>query len=54
MGKKLSIGSSLFTVVGVVRNSKHLMMSERPGPMVYISYYQQPGPELIVQMVLSA
>ncbi len=50
MGKKLSIGSSLFTVVGVVRNSKHLMMSERPGPMVYISYYQQPGPELIVQM----
>jgi predicted permease len=50
IGKRLSIGSNLFTVVGVVKNSKHLMMSERPGPMIYISYYQQPGPELIVQM----
>jgi predicted permease len=50
IGKRLSVSSSLFTVVGVVKNSKHLMMSERPGPMVYMSYYQQPGPELIVQM----
>jgi predicted permease len=50
IGKRLSIGSNLSTVVGVVKNSKHLMMSERPGPMIYMSYYQQPGPELIVQM----
>jgi len=50
IGKRLSILSNLFTVVGVVKNSKHLMMSERPGPMIYMSYYQQPGPELIVQM----
>jgi predicted permease len=61
IGKRLSIGrwrsapslgqgSNLFTVVGVVKNSKHLMMSERPGPMIYMSYYQEPGPELIVQM----
>ncbi len=50
IGKRLSVWGNLFTVVGVVRNSKHLMMSERPGPMVYMSYYQQPGPELIVQM----
>jgi predicted permease len=53
IGKRLSLpsmSSKLFTVVGVVKNSKHLMMSERPGPMIYISYYQQPGPELIVQM----
>ena len=26
------------------------MMSERPGPMIYMNYYQQSGPELIVQM----
>jgi predicted permease len=50
IGKRLSIWSNLFTVVGVVKNSKHLMMSERPGPMIYMSYYQLPGPELIVQM----
>jgi predicted permease len=53
IGKRLSLpsmSSKLFTVVGVVKNSKHLMMSERPGPMIYMSYYQQPGPELIVQM----
>ncbi len=50
IGKRLSVAGNLFTVVGVVKNSKHLLMSERPGPMVYMSYYQQPGPELIVQM----
>ncbi len=50
IGKRLRIWSNLFTVVGVVKNSKHLMMSERPEPMAYMSYYQQPGPELIVQM----
>ncbi len=50
IGEKLSVLSNLFTVVGVVKNSKHLMMSERPGPMIYMSYYQQSGPELIVQM----
>ena len=50
IGKKLSLRSNLFTVVGVVKNSKHLMMSERPGPMIYMNYYQQPGPEFIVQM----
>jgi predicted permease len=53
IGKRLSMpsmSSNLLTVVGVVKNSKHLMMSERPGPMIYMSYYQLPGPELIVQM----
>ncbi len=50
LGKKLSIWGHLFTVVGVVRNSKHLIMSEWPEPMVYMSYYQQPDWELIVQV----
>jgi predicted permease len=53
IGKKLTIPTmlnQLFTVVGVVKSSKHLMMSERPGPMIYMSYFQRPGPELIVQM----
>ena len=33
-----------------MKNSKHLMMNERPGPMIYMSYYQNPDWELIVQV----
>jgi len=36
-------------VVGVVKNTKHLMINERPGPMIYMSYYQEPDWEFIVQ-----
>src|SRR5579862_168934 len=50
LGKKLSIWGRLFTVVGVVKNSKHLVINERPGPMIYMCYYQQPDWELIVQV----
>lgn len=50
LGKKLKIWGGLYTVIGVVRNSKHLLMSERPGPMVYMSYYQQGDWEFIVQV----
>jgi predicted permease len=53
VGKRLSVPSIWsypFTVIGVVKNSKHLMIHERPSPMMYLSYYQHPGPELIVQM----
>jgi predicted permease len=49
VGKKLHIWNSLFTVVGVVKNTKHLMINERPGPMIYMSYYQEPDWEFIVQ-----
>ena len=37
-------------MVGVVKNTKHLMINERPGPMIYMSYYQHPGWEFIVQV----
>ena len=50
LGKKLRIWGDLFTVVGVVRNSKHAFMNERPEPMIYMSYFQQPDPESIVQV----
>ena len=50
LGKKLHVWNSLFTVVGVVKNTKHLMVSERPGPMIYMSYYQNPDWEFIVQV----
>ena len=50
LGKKLKIWNGLFTVVGVARNSKHLFMAERPEPMIYMNYFQEPDPELIVQV----
>jgi predicted permease len=49
LGKKLSIWGRLFTVVGVAKNSTHLLMNEAPEPMVYMSFFQQ-GYETIVQV----
>jgi predicted permease len=49
LGKRLRIGGSLFTVVGLVRNTKHAFMYEQPEPMVYMSYFQRAN-ELIVQV----
>jgi predicted permease len=50
LGKRLSIWGHLFTVVGEVRNSKHAFMSERPEPMIYMSYFQEADNESIVQV----
>jgi len=40
IGRHLSIWGEKFTVVGVVRNSKHQFISEPPEPMVYRSFFQ--------------
>jgi predicted permease len=50
LGKRLRMGSSLSTVVGVARNSTHTFVNESPESMVYINYFQQPGYETIVQV----
>lgn len=50
LGKRLSIWGRPFTVIGVVRNSKHLFVNEQPAPMVYMSYFQHPDSETIVQI----
>ncbi len=49
LGKKLRIWGRLFTVVGVARNSIHVLMNESPEPMVYMSFFQV-GYETIVQV----
>src|ERR1700691_2064380 len=49
LGKKLRVWGSLFTVVGVVRNSTHIFVNESPEPMVYMSFFQG-GYEPIVQV----
>jgi hypothetical protein len=33
VGKRLHIGNSVAVVIGVVRNTKHEFMNERPAPM---------------------
>jgi predicted permease len=50
LGKKLKIWNLPFTVVGLVKNSKHNFMNELPEPMIYMSYFQEPDTELIVQI----
>ena len=49
LGKKLRVWGDVFTVVGVVRNSKHAFVSELPEPLIYMDYFQQPE-ELVVQV----
>jgi len=49
LGKKLRVWGSLFTVVGVVKNSTHTFVNEAPEPMVYMSFFQE-GYETIVQV----
>jgi len=50
LGKRLRVGGSLFTVVGVARNSTHTFVNEAPEPMVYVSQFQHPGFETMVQV----
>ncbi|HUN84929.1 MAG TPA: ABC transporter permease [Terracidiphilus sp.] len=50
LGKRLRIWGSLFTVVGVARNSTHTFVNESPEPMVYMSFFQHPGYETMVQV----
>ena len=50
LGRRLRIGDTLYTVVGVARNSSHLYMREKPQPMVYCSFLQRGGPETILQV----
>ena len=50
VGRRLRIFGDLFTVIGVVKNSKHQSVSEQLEPMVYLSLFQTGGPEAIVQV----
>ena len=49
LGKRLRVWGTLFTVVGVARNSTHIFVNESPEPMVYMSFFQE-GYETIVQV----
>jgi predicted permease len=49
LGKKLNVNGSLFTVIGVARNSTHVFLNESLEPMVYMSFFQS-GYETMVQV----
>jgi predicted permease len=50
IGKKLMIWGRPNAVVGVVQNTRHQFLSERPEPIVYRCYYQAADHETIVQV----
>jgi predicted permease len=50
LGRRLRMLDTLYTVVGVAKNSTHLRLGETPQPMVYNSILQQGGPETILQV----
>src|SRR5579872_6040500 len=50
LGKRLRVWGSLSTVVGVAKNSTHTFVNEAPEPMVYVSQFQHPGFETMVQV----
>lgn len=50
VGRRLRMWNTLYTVVGVAKNSAHLHMGETPQPMIYNSLLQEGGPETILQV----
>jgi predicted permease len=50
LGQRLRIYGRWFTVVGVVRNSRHQFVNEGPEPMIYLPFFQQGDWETIVQV----
>jgi predicted permease len=50
IGRRLMIWGNRFTVVGEAKNSKHQAVNELLEPMVYLSYFQEPDTEAMVQI----
>lgn len=42
IGRHVKIWGRMYTVIGVARNSKHQFIDEKPEPMVYRSFFQNP------------
>jgi predicted permease len=50
IGRQLHAAGRPFTVIGVVRNTKHQRVTELPEPMLYFSIFQIGGPETVIQV----
>lgn len=50
LGKRMRMHNNWFTVVGIAKNSIHQNMNEAPEPLVYLSYFQLSGPQVIFHL----
>jgi predicted permease len=50
VGKRMRVNNGWFTVVGVAKNTAHQSMNEAPEPLVYLSYFQYSGPQVIFHL----
>ncbi|HTW46950.1 MAG TPA: ABC transporter permease [Acidobacteriaceae bacterium] len=50
LGRRLRMWDTLYTVVGVAKNTAHLRVGETPEPMIYNSILQSGDPETILQV----
>jgi predicted permease len=50
LGRRVRMWETLYTVVGVAKNSAHLHLGETPEPMIYDSILQSSDPETILQV----
>jgi len=50
VGRRLEVWGRPFTVIGVVRNTKHQFITEATEPMIYLSYFQEPDSETTIQV----
>jgi predicted permease len=50
LGKRMRMYNNWFMVVGVVKNTVHQNMNEAPEPLVYLSYFQFSGPQVIFHL----
>jgi len=50
LGRRLRMWNTLYTVVGVAKNTAHLRVGETPEPMIYNSILQSGDPETILQV----
>jgi predicted permease len=50
IGRQVHAFGQPFTVIGVVRNTKHQRVNELPEPMLYFSIFQIGGPETVIQV----
>jgi predicted permease len=50
IGGHLKLWGKLYTVIGMVQDTKHQAMNEQSEPMIYLSYFQDEEPEAMVQV----
>ena len=53
LGKRINTRGSWYTVVGVAKNSKHLLLNEPPDPILYLPIFQTYSEDAIIHLRVS-